>query len=275
VKIYLMTDMEAVAGILNFEDWCTPSSRYYELGKEFVTLEANAAVEGFFAGGATCVTVADGHGHGALNPKLLDPRAELMRGWPEGFPFLLDSSYDAIAWVGQHAKAGTEYSHLTHTQGFSYIDLAVNGISIGEFGQMALCAAELGVPVIFAAGEEAFAKEVKALTAWAETVSVKRGVTPGRGEELTTQQYSRRNLGAVHLSPERARSLIRAGTERAAQRLQRERFDLVPLKAPFERVARFRPEKEGDPITTSRETHPSSVIALLNMKFNPRPESAR
>jgi len=273
MKLYLMTDMEAVAGVLNHDDWCMRNSQFYALGQEFLTLEANAAVEGFFAGGATSVTVADGHGAGGINPKLLDPRAELMRGWPQGFPFGLDSSYAGIGWVGQHAKAGTEYSHITHTQWFNYIDLSINGVSIGEFGQMALCAAELGVPVILGAGEEAFAREVQALTPWAETVSVKRGVTPGKGDELTTDQYRARNLGAVHLSPQRARELIRASAEKAARRLARgDAFGLVDLKPPFEMVGRFRPAKEGEPRTLSRTSHPSSVIALLNTRFDPRPE---
>ena len=271
MKIYLMTDLEGVAGVVNFEDWCTPASRYYETGKEFLTLEVNAAVDGFFAGGATQVTVADGHGAGAISPKLLDPRADLMRGWPEGWPLLLDRSYDAVAWVGQHAKAGTEYSQMTHTQGWSYIDLSVNGVSVGEFGQFAMCASELGVPVLFGSGEEAFAKEMRALTPDAEAVSVKQGTTPGKGDDLDAQQYSRFHLGAIHVSPERSRRMIREGAERAVRRFRQKPFGLIPLKPPFERVARFR--QDGDrPRSVSRETHPSSVIGLMNTPFNRQPE---
>lgn len=273
MKIHLMTDMEGVAGVLNHDDWCMRSSQFYDLGQEFLTLETNAAVEGFFAGGATGVTVADGHGAGGINPKLLDPRAELARGWPEGFPFGLDSGFAGIGWVGQHAKAGTPYSHITHTQWFNYIDLSINGLSIGEFGQMALCAAELGVPVILGAGEQAFVAEVQALTPWAETASGKRGVTPGSGDELTTDQYRARNLGAVHLSPEKARAQIRAAAERAARRLARgETFGRIPLAAPFARVARFRPAKEGEPRTVSHETHATSVVTALGLPYRPQPE---
>jgi D-aminopeptidase len=174
--------------------------------------------------------------------------------------------------VGQHAKAGTEYSHLTHTQGWGYIDLSINGVSIGEFGQMAMCASELGVRVIFASGEEAFAKEVQALTPGAETVSVKRGTTPGKGDELDAQRYSRFHVSAIHVSPERSRRMIRAGAERAVRRAQTESFGLIDLKPPFERVARFR--QDGDrPRSVSRETHPSSVIALMKMPFNRQPET--
>ena len=78
ISVYIMTDMEGVAGVLDFEQWTSPESRYYDLGKEFLTLEVNAAIEGFARGGATEFLVADGHGHGAINPKLLDPR----RSWP-------------------------------------------------------------------------------------------------------------------------------------------------------------------------------------------------
>ena len=68
-KVYIMTDMEGVAGVLDFENWCKPESRYYELGKELLTLEVNAAIEGFSRGGATEFLVADGHGYGGINPK--------------------------------------------------------------------------------------------------------------------------------------------------------------------------------------------------------------
>lgn len=273
MKIYLMTDMEGVAGVRDFENWTGPQGRYYDVGQKLLTLEVNAAIEGFFAGGATEVMVADGHGSGAINIELLDPRAQLMRGWPTGWPFLLDEQgYDAVAWVGQHAKAGTEYAHLAHTQSCGYLDLSVNGVSIGEFGQFALCASELGIRAIFGSGDKAFAAEAQALVPGIETVWVKRGTTPGRGDDLTREQYCRRNSAAIHLHPEKARELIRAGAERAVRRAQQEDFGLIRLQPPFVRVTRFRPEQAGEPIRVSRETHPTSVIGVMNLPFNPVPE---
>src|SRR5512136_889905 len=81
ISVYIMTDMEGVAGVLDFENWTSPESRYYDDGKEFLTLEVNAAIEGFARGGATEFLVVDGHGYGGINPKLLDRRAELARHW--------------------------------------------------------------------------------------------------------------------------------------------------------------------------------------------------
>ena len=266
MKIYVMTDLEGVAGLLNFADWCTPESRYYETAKEMLTREVNACVDALFAGGATSITAADGHGKGAINPLLLDPRVELMRGWPTGWPLLLDDTYDAVAWVGQHAKAGTEHAHLAHTQSFGYLDLSVNGVSIGEFGQFAMCASELGVRAIFLSGDRAACLEAQQLVPGIETVEVKRGTTPGTGDELDVRSYAQRNLGAVHLHPEKARAAIRDGAAQAIARAQQEDFGIIRLAPPFERVARFR---AGDdlPASIACERHPSSVIALMNMPF--------
>src|SRR5207245_9767510 len=140
---------------------------------------------------ATAILGADGDGAGALDVLLLDERVEFLRGWGAGpYPLCLDPTFHAIAWVGQHAKAGTEFAHMAHTQGYSYLDLSINGLSIGEFGQMVMCASELGVRAIFGAGDEAFTREAQALVPGIETVAVKRGVKPGTGDELNTEQYA-------------------------------------------------------------------------------------
>jgi D-amino peptidase len=270
MKIYLMTDLEGVAGVLDFHNWCTPDSRYYDLAKEFLTEEVNAAIDGFFAGGAREILVVDGHGYGGIRPELLDPRAELLRCQAK-WPLLLDKTFDAVAFVGQHAKASSEYAHIAHTQWFNYIDLSINNISIGEFGQLAMCASELGIPSIFAAGDEAMAKEAQALIPGIQGISVKRGIRAGTGEELSTDEYMKRNYSAIHLSPKKARERIRTGAQMAIERRFRDDFGIIPLKAPYERIAIFRSEKKGESITISQESHPSSVTELMNLSFNPKP----
>ena len=267
MKIYLMTDLEGVAGVIDFENWCFPDGRYYEDGRRLLTLEVNAAVDGFLAGGATEIVVADGHGYGAVNIELLDPRAKLMRGWPTGYPLLLDKTYDALAFVGQHAKAGTEFAHLAHTGDVDAIDWSINGISIGELGKTAMCASELGIRTIFASGDEALTKEAQALLPGIETVSVKTGTTPGKGDELPYLAYQKRNTSAIHLQPVKAREQIRSGALKAVQRAQKEKFGLIPLKPPFERVVVFRSDRMN-PVGTYRHTHPDSVSALLNTPFH-------
>lgn len=173
-----MTDMEGVCGILNHDDWVIPTGRYYDEGKKLLTMEINAAIEGFYAAGATDIYVADGHGAGGINHSLLDKRAMFVsRGCPGPWPFNLKKDFDAVAWVGQHAKAGTEYAHIAHTGWFNVLDYRINGISVGEFGQLAMCGSYLGVRSIFASGDEAFTIEASELIDGIETVAIKRGLT--------------------------------------------------------------------------------------------------
>ena len=269
MKIMIMTDMEGCAGILNHDDWVLPGGRSYDQGRRLLTQETNAAVDGLLEGGATEVVVVDGHGAGGIDPELLDARAQLLRGPTQPpWPFGLDESYQGIAWVGQHAKAGTPYSHITHTQWFNYVDLAINGISIGEYGQMALCAMELGVPSILACGEQALALEAAALTPGVVTVPVKRGLLPDGLDHLDMDHYRRAKLGAVHLSPCQARAMIREGAAAAARRLRAEpqSFHYPTLSPPYVRTARFR--QAGDtPAHRARDEHATSIITLMNMPF--------
>ena len=264
----MMTDLEGVAGILNFEDWCVPEAMYYEKAKRLLTLEVNAAVDGFCEGGAEEILVVDGHGHGAMDPELLDERAQLMRGHADPiWPWSLDDTYQGLAYVGQHAKAGTPYSHLTHTGSFACVDYAINGISIGEYGQLVLCAMELGVPAIFAAGEEAFADEAESLTPGVVTVGVKRGLLPDGLEALDADAYGRAKLSAVSLAPARSRALIRNGALTAIEKLKADpsSFSYPEMSPPYVRTARYR--RRGDtPGFSTRDEHPDSIIGLMNTR---------
>ena len=267
MKIMIMTDMEGVAGVLNFRDWCEPAGRYYEKGKRLLTEEVNAAVGGFSEGGAREIVVVDGHGSGGIDPEFLDERASLMRGHCESvWPWGLDRTFDALAFVGQHAKAGTDYSHITHTQGFGYVDLAINGLSIGEYGQLALCAMELEVPTILACGEQAFADEAEALTPGVVAVAVKRGLLPDGLDHLDAESYERAKLSAIHSAPKRARAMIREGARKAigVSKDQPSTFGYPEMAPPYVMTTSFR--KSGDnPAHEKRAEHPDSIIALMNL----------
>lgn len=265
MRIFVVTDMEGVCGVINHDDWVTPTSQNYEEGRRLLTLEINAAVEGFCAAGATEILVADGHGAGGINQAYLDKRTLLQRGFPGPYPFGLDRSFDALAWVGQHAKAGTPLAHIAHTGWFNVLDYRVNGVSVGELGQIAYCGAALGVRTIFASGDEALTKEAAALLPGIETVSVKRGLVSGSGDEYDTEGYRNRNLAAVHLHPEKARELIRAGAERALRRLvaKKDSFPLLRMDPPFRRKVWYRPNG-STPAYRAVAEHATDFIAMMN-----------
>lgn len=270
MRVCLMTDLEGVAGVINAPDWIHANSRYNDLGKALLTQEVNAAVDGFFAAGATEVVVEDGHGSGAIDITLLDPRAKLQRGWDVNgaYPFGLDRCFDVMAFVGQHPKAGTEYGHLCHTGNMNVLDCTINGISVGEFGQAVFLANLYGTATIFASGCLAFTKEAEALVGGIETVAVKEGVQPGTGAECTADEYRLRNGGAIHLHPEVARKLIREGAQRALRRYMENPESFVPttVSPPYTGTIIFR-EYNGQRNYKRTLENYDSLVDLLNQIY--------
>jgi len=265
MKIYIMTDMEGVCGVIDHDTWVIPSGRYYDTGKRLLTYEVNAAIEGFFNAGVDEILVVDGHGAGGIDLQVLDNRVKYLRMMPGLFPFMLDETYDGIAHIGQHAKAGSEFAHMAHTGWFNVLDERVNGVSIGEFGQMTLCAADLNIPAFFASGDHAFKLESEALVPGIECVEVKWGTTPGSGDECSLEAYKERNLSAIHMHPDAAFQNIKLGAYQAAVRLRENpsSFSLPAIKAPYEIVFQYRASAAG-PAYATRTTGNTMAEALNN-----------
>ena len=82
VRILLLHDMEGLSGQ---DDWREMSFGYpeqYAKGRQKLTDDVNATIEGLAAGGATTIDVVDGHGSGNPDPDLLldkmDKRAQMV-----------------------------------------------------------------------------------------------------------------------------------------------------------------------------------------------------
>jgi len=206
MKVYMMTDLEGVAGVWDWDNRGEPTMPAYEemlRSRRLLTGEVNAAVAGFFDGGATEVIVNDGHGAGyTIDIEDVDPRARVIHGQERPFWLArLDASCAATALVGAHAKAGTDGANLCHTMSHTTVaDYSVNGVSMGETGLQALIAGHYGVPFIFLSGDEYACREVEELI-------------PGVGTVATKTGLSRRS--ACTLSPHEARSRIRQGARDA------------------------------------------------------------
>ena len=265
MRIMIMTDLEGVAGILNAEDWIYPHSRYYDKAKAMLTAEVNAATQAFLDNGFTEVIVYDGHGSGAIDPNLLHAQAKLIRGATNPpYPFGLDRSFAAFAFVGQHAKSRTSYSHLTHTGNFSVLSCAVNGYEIGEFGQCAYCAWELGIPAIFAGGEKALCAEAEELAPGIVTAAVKEGLLEDEFDHYDAKSYAAAKLSAMHLSPQKACELIAEKAALAARKLQSEpqSFSYRPISAPYKIITTFRAQDNRPPFRLLREDAKSFTDAM-------------
>jgi D-amino peptidase len=205
MRIYILTDQEGVAGVINSVDYASPEGRYYETARRLLTEEVNAAVEGALAGGATEIFVLDGHGYGSIDVELLHPEVEVLAGRPIRFPFEYDGSYDALMFVGQHAKANTDGGHLSHTGSMDQDDLILNKLSVGELGWYIQLAGYHGKPTILVTGDQAVCDEAHALVPEIETVAgpLFAGVDPRRGRAGRTPH--RRDPALLHRAALRAR----------------------------------------------------------------------
>src|SRR6266480_2745543 len=161
-KVFMITDMEGVDGIFNSELQCIPfqSPRFAE-SKKLLTGEINAAVEGLFEGGAAEVVVWDGHDASrSLSTLDIHPKARLLMGSPVSSTLELNSSYNAVIFIGQHAMAGAEKAVLGHSYSSDGVqNIWVNNKPVGEIGARVMLAGTFGIPVVMLSGDAAACEE--------------------------------------------------------------------------------------------------------------------
>ena len=227
LKVFISIDMEGITGVVNWED-VSRSGKDYDYFRKIMTREANAAVEGALAAGATEIVVRDSHGSARnILPELLNENALLIRDWSGGPKVMmegLDESFDAVIFIGYHAKAGTPDALLEHTSSGTVTDFSVNGVSMPEAGYNALIAGYYDVPVVFVAGDKLLCDQITALLCDVETVPVKKGI----------------GAAAVNLHPEVTREMIRTGVEQALRNL--DRYNPFDLESPYTLVLKLKDE---------------------------------
>ena len=228
LKVFISVDMEGLAGVVSGVE-VSPAGPDYAHFRAIMAGETNAAVDGAFRAGATEVLVRDSHGDKRnLLPADVDPRARLLRGassGPKNMMEGIDSTFDAVVFIGYHAKAGTSGAILEHTSTGNVVDLSINGISLPEGGYNALTAGLYGVPVVFAAGDRALVEQLRGLLGPIAAVAVK-------------EEIGDATLG---LSPKRAQDEIRAGVEQAIR--GRARARVYKLSPPYTMVLKVKLER--------------------------------
>ena len=206
MNILISVDMEGIAGVVT-GNHASPGHKEHERFRKLMTAEANAAVEGALAGGATRVVVNDSHG-GMTNILIeeLNPAAELISGSPKPFSMMqgIGPDVDAVFLVGYHGMSGAGAAVLEHTWCGPVIELRLNEHVVGEMGFNAALAGGFGVPVVLVTGDQAVAEEARALLGEIETVAVKDGVA---------------RTAAQCLHPQVAQERIRQAAKRATNLL--------------------------------------------------------
>ncbi len=194
MKIYVMTDLEGVSGVSRWDQTGTDTPGYPQAVR-LMTAELAACVAGIqSAGPGADIWVWDGHGPGSIDVERFPRGARLLGRGPIAPPYYLDTTFDALFFLGQHAMAGTEGGNLAHTYSSLSVErYRVNGIEMGEFGCRAALAGALGVPTVFVSGDDKMMAEARALVPGIYGAQVKIGLAPQM---------------ALHMAPEDARDLI-------------------------------------------------------------------
>ena len=178
MKVYVSVDLEGVAGVVS-DAQTSPGGADYAWARTMMLEEANAAIRGAIAAGATEVLVNDSHGPQTnLRPDELDRRATLITGQPKPFGMAqgLDSTFAAAVYIGYHASGSVADAVHGHTFSGALKHVRLNGREVGEYGLNGALAGHYGVPVAFVAGDAAFVREARAFFPMVDALAVKDGI---------------------------------------------------------------------------------------------------
>ncbi|MFT5143195.1 MAG: D-amino peptidase [Thalassolituus oleivorans] len=197
-RVFISVDMEGIGGIGTSSMSCS-NGKDYALGRKLMTAEVNAVVAAVFASGPAEILVNDSHGdmQNLLHMEL-DTRVEYIQGniKPLGMVQGLDASFDAVIFIGYHARAGTQNGFLAHTGSGAVKGIWLNGVEVGEGGLNAFFASALGVPVILASGDKTFTEQISDTIPGVRTVATKEAIG-GEVAKLTHPDVVLERLGAA------------------------------------------------------------------------------
>lgn len=206
LKVFISVDMEGVSGLINWDE-TAQGGPDYPLFRKLMTAEANAAIAGALEAGATEIVVRDAHDSARnILPDELRPEARLIREWNGPLSMMegIDKTFDAVVFIGYHARAGTPDAVLKHTMSLSLFDVILNGVRLPEAGWNAAIAGYFDVPVVFLSGDTAICKQVREIVGNVETVAVKDGL----------------GKAASMIHPAKAQDMIQKGVAAALRNLK-------------------------------------------------------
>lgn len=204
MKILISADMEGATGVTWPAD-VLPGTPQWERCRSLFTSDVDAAVRGFFDGGADEVLINEAHWTMRnLLLERLDERAQMLTGRHKSLSMVEGVQHgdvDGIAFVGYHAGAGME-GVLAHTfLANSITGVWVDDVRASEGLLNAHVAAEYGVPVVLVTGDDVACEDALGYAPEALKVAVKDHVS---------------RYAAVCRTPARTAADIRAAAKQAA-----------------------------------------------------------
>ncbi len=216
MKIYIVADMEGIAGVVSFSeiDGRHPGAEQTWARQQF-TREVRAVCDGALDAGVEEIVVNDFHGCGRnLQLDLLPQDCMVIRGGfrpTSGFD-LLDSTFTGLILLGAHARTGSREGVMPHTWS-SHVQFEMFGQPIGEFDLLALVAGSHKVPTLLISGD-------------AKTIEQARTNLTATYNVVTKYGIDHQSALCVH--PERVCRQLKEETKRAIKNLK----DMEPTVLP-------------------------------------------
>lgn len=247
LKAYLTADMEGTAGVNGWPE-TQPGHLLYPRAQRLMVGEVNAAVEGLLAGGVDEILINDSHdGMRNLPPEEVHGAADVLLGLPKRYSMVeAAAGHDVAICTGYHAAAGMPGT-LAHTMTLNLVEVRLNGRVTSETFWNAALLGRWGVPIGMVSGDDVLAAHIAEILPWAVFVTVKRAVS------LTA---------ARSLSPERARTAIRAGAQEAAARARAGRLSLFQVPGPYRLEVAFTEQDRASRALICPRSQPVDVYTV-------------
>lgn len=189
MKYLIAVDLEGAHGVTGEPySGLIPGMSEYDKAVKNVTEEVNTAVEALFDGGADEVYVWDNHGNlDNLDFSVMDKRAKKVI--PQNNSTLrlefLNEGFNAMLFIGYHAKEGAINGVLAHTYDSSAIQyFRIDGKDAGEYDIDGMIASAFGVSVIFLSSDDVCVRDFSANFPQAHTAITKIGKGRNSAEEI-------------------------------------------------------------------------------------------
>lgn len=174
-KYMVRCDMEGVSGVISYAQ-VEPGKPEYAEAREAFMREILALVDGLREGGAGEIVIYDEHWFGRnLQIDRLPQGVIGICGKPPYRPEWaggLDETFAGLVLHGLHAKAGTGHL-LHHTYEPDFLDIEINGLSVGEIGMEAAIAGDCHVALHLIVADSAGVDEAERLVPGVEGVQTK------------------------------------------------------------------------------------------------------
>jgi D-amino peptidase len=208
MRIVCSVDIEGASGIVSPKE-TQEGGVDYDRGRDYLTHDVNAAVEGALEAGATRIVLHDSHGFNQRNLFLekVHPAAEVIRGLPILFFEQLKPEFDASFLIALHSSYDESKGVLNHLFSSAHFrSVRLNGRPISEGEVTAAIAGHLGIPTVLVTGDDVTCVEMRRVIPEIETVVVKHAIS----------RFAARCLPLSQTGP-----LIREGAKRAVQKVRK------------------------------------------------------